>query len=54
MGELLQNTTIPTKQWSDPIGWEELGVFTDPSVKWELLAACMGSIIFFLLQFRLA
>ena len=35
--------------WDDPIDWKELGVFTDENVIWELLAVCVGSIMFFLI-----
>ena len=40
--------------WDDDIDWVELGVFTDPSVKWELLAMLIGSVIFFYVQFKMA
>ena len=50
MGEPIQNETIAiaAKQWSDPIDWKELGVFTEPNAKWELLGMSVFSAIFFL------
>ena len=37
----------------DPIDWKELGVFTNDTIMWELMAMLVGSVIFFAMQYKL-